>query len=149
MYEDLVRTSHAVGQNSYHLIWKFKWARNPAKFLSVRNVVRAAIRRAACRHGMQIHELEVMEDHIHLFVSLPHTMSVANALRLLKGYTAKKTFEHQPWLRKYFRTGHLFSPGKFFRSVGSVTDTAIKNYIAQSNRGYKEQTSLLTRYPVL
>ncbi|HHE36183.1 MAG TPA: IS200/IS605 family transposase, partial [Candidatus Woesearchaeota archaeon] len=36
--------------------------------------------------------------------------------------------------------GHLWSPGKFFRSVGNVTAEAIKNYIAQSNRGSAKQS---------
>ena len=54
-------------------------------------------------------------------------------------------FEHFPWLRRYFRKGRLWSPGKFFRSVGAVTDEAIKWYIAESNRGARQQ-QFLERY---
>jgi putative transposase len=140
--ELLQHLSHAVGQNSFHLIWKFKWARDPCVFAPVRAVCTAAIRRAAHRASMRIIELEVMPDHVHCFVDLPPTLSVSEALQRLKGYSAYMMFKHHPWLRRHFRTGHLWSPGKFFRSVGAVTADAIQRYIAQSNRGAREQTSL-------
>jgi putative transposase len=143
--ESLQHLSHAVGQNSFHLIWKFKWARDPCKFEPVRVLCTAALRRAAHRNAMRIIELEVMPDHVHCFVDLPPTLSVSEALQRLKGYSAYMLFKHHPWLRNHFRTGHLWSPGKFFRSVGTVTADAIKRYIAQSNRGARTQT-LLSRY---
>jgi putative transposase len=97
---------------------------------------------------MKLVELEVMPDHVHCFVDLPPTLSVCRALQLLKGFSARMIFKHHPWLRSHFRTGHFWSPGKFYRSVGSVTDEAIKNYIIASNRAARQQTSL-TRYPAL
>ncbi len=145
---ELKHNNYSVGQNSYHLVWKPKWAKDPMKFLPVLKVCEASIKNVAKRYNMKIFEMEVMPDHIHLFIDIPSTMSVSQALQLLKGFSAKKIFEHQPWLRKYFRTGHLWSPGKFFRSVGNVSAEAIQNYIAGTNRTSKFQT-LLNRYPAL
>ena len=142
MAHELKHLNHSVGQNTFHLIWKPKWARDPFKFGPVQAVCTAAIRCAASRHGMRILELEVMPDHVHCFVDIPPTLSVAEALQRLKGFSAKKLFEHHPWLRRHFRTGHLWSPGKFFRSVGSVTAETIQRYIAESNRASRQQTSL-------
>ena len=107
------------------------------KFEPVLKVCEAAIKNVAKRKTMQIFELEVMPDHVHIFVDIPSTMSVSKALQLLKGFSAKKMFEHHPWLRKHFRTGHLWSLGKFFRSVGNVSAEAIRNYIIGSNRATK------------
>ena len=118
------------------------------KFLPVLKVCEASIKNVAKRYNIQIIEMEIMPDHVHLFVDIPSTMSVSQALQLLKGFSAKKIFEHHPWLRKHFRTGHFWSPGKFFRSVGNVSSEAIQNYIAGTNRTAKFQT-LLTRYPAL
>jgi putative transposase len=143
--EVLHHLNHAVGQNSFHLIWKPKWAKSPFMFAPVQIICTAAIRKAAHRNAMRIIELEVMPDHVHCFVDLPPTMSVSKALQLLKGYSAYIIFKHHPWLRKHFRTGHLWSPGKFFRSVGAVTADAIKRYITESNHGTKTQT-FLNRY---
>jgi len=82
---------------------------------------------------------------VHCFVKIPPTMCISKALNLLKGYSSYKLFQKHKWLRRYFRKGHFWSPGKFFRSVGNVTAEAIKNYIAQSNRESRQQ-EFLTRY---
>jgi putative transposase len=142
---ELTNFSHGVGQNSYHLVWKPKYARNIFKFPWIKKDCEAILNEAALRYKIQVYELEVMEDHIHIFVEVPPTMSVSKALNLLKGFSAYKLFQKQPWLRRYFRKGHLWSPGKFFRSVGNVTAEAIKNYIAQSNRNASAQT-FIQRY---
>ncbi|MBI4453394.1 IS200/IS605 family transposase [Candidatus Woesearchaeota archaeon] len=145
---ELKNNIRSVGQNSYHLVWKPKWSKDPFKFKPVLIVCEASIKNVAKRTGMNIFEMEIMPDHIHLFVDIPPTMSVSNALQLLKGFSAKKIFEHHPWLRRHFRTGHFWSPGKFFRSVGNVSAEAIQNYIAGTNRTAKFQ-KLLTGYPAL
>ena len=142
MSQTLQHLNHSVGQNSFHLVWRLKWSKDPFKFEPVYAVCVASIRKVCRRHGLRIIELEVMPDHIHLFVDLHPSMSVSFAFQILKGYSSRMIFKHHPWLRRHFRTGHLWSPGKFFRSVGSVTDEAIKNYIAQSNRASKYQTTL-------
>ena len=69
---------------------------------------------------------------VHLFVEVPPTMSVSKALQLFKGISSYKLFRQHPWLRKHFRKGHFWSPGKFFRSVGNVTAETIQHYIAES-----------------
>jgi putative transposase len=148
MYENLKHLSHSVGQNAFHLVWRPKWNWDPFKFDPVRRLCEAAIRDAARRAGMQILSLEVMPDHVHCFVDLPSTLSVADALQRLKGYSAYLIFLNHPWLRRYFRTGHFWSPGKFFRSVGNVTMQAVQHYIEQTNREARHQVSL-TRYPAL
>lgn len=140
--------NHSVGQNSYHLVWKPKYCWDIFKFPWVQKDCEAILNEAALRYKMQIYELEVMPDHVHCFVEIPPTMSISKALNLLKGYSSYKLFQKHKWLRSYFRKGHLWSPGKFFRSVGNVTSEAIKNYIAESNRAQKYQ-QLLTRYHAL
>ena len=145
---DIKHNNHSVGQNSYHLVWKPKYSRDFLKFEPIANLCEACIRNVAHRFKFEIFEMEVMPDHIHLFLDIPPTMSVSKALQLLKGFSSKKIFEHHPWLRRHFRMGRLWSPGKFFRSVGNVSAEAIKNYIAGSNRAAKYQ-SFLSRYPVL
>ena len=146
--QNIKHLKHSVGQNSYHLIWKPKWAKDPFKFVPLRNLCTAALRKAANRHGMTILELEVMPDHVHCFVEIPPSMSVSTTLQLLKGYSSYALMKYHPWLRRHFRTGHFWSPGSFFRSVGNVTADAIRHYIAESNRGARTQTSL-KRYPGL
>lgn len=145
---EITNFAHGVGQNSFHLVWKPKYAWDCFKFPWVKTDCETILREAISRYGMQLYELEVMPDHVHCFVEVPPTMGVSKALNLLKGYSSYKLFQKHKWLRGYFRKGHLWSPGKFFRSVGNVTAEAIKNYIAQSNRAVLNQQSL-NRYSAL
>lgn len=123
---------HGVGQNAYHLVWRPKYAKDPFKFALVRQDCEQFLYEIALRYGFEIYELQVMSDHVHLFVEIPPTMNVSKALQLFKGISSYKLFRQHPWLRKHFRKGHFWSPGKFFRSVGNVTAETIQHYIAES-----------------
>ena len=129
---NLTSTKHAFGQNAFHFVWKPKYARDPFKFVIVRNDCEVFLREAADKYGFRIYELHVAADHIHLFVEMPTTISVSKALQLFKGYSAFKLFRKHTWLKNHFRKGHFWSPGKFFRSVGNTTSEAVQHYIVSS-----------------
>ena len=128
----LTNFNHGVGQNAYHLVWKPKYSKDPFKFDLVRQHCEQFLNEIAQNYNFDIYELQVMPDHVHLFVEIPPTMSVSKALQLFKGISSYKLFRQHPWLRNHFRTGHFWSPGKFFRSVGNVTADVIQHYIAES-----------------
>lgn len=43
---------------------------------------------------------EIQPDHIHLFVSIPPAIAVADAVKVLKGVTASRLFQQFPALKK-------------------------------------------------
>ncbi|MCK4367278.1 MAG: transposase [Thermoplasmata archaeon] len=57
---------------------------------------------------------------------------MAQVIQLLKAKTAYELFRVFPELRAMFWRGHLWSRGKFFRSVNSVTADVIEHYILES-----------------
>ena len=60
---------------------------------------------------------------------IPPVMSVSKAFNLLKGASAYELFRKEPKFRLRYPRGHLWSPGKFYRTVSDVNvDTAI-NYV--------------------
>jgi len=97
-----------------------------------------ALHEVAQRWKIKIYQLEVMQDHVHIFVEIPTTMTVSMAFQYLKGGSARIFFKRCTiWKRYCSRFGssepHLWSPGKFFRSVGSVTAEVVESYIKNSN----------------
>ena len=84
--------NHSVGQNSYHLVWKPKWSRDFLKFKPILNVCEASIKNVSKRFHFEIFEMEIMPDHIHLFIDIPPTMSISKAFQLLKGFSSRKIF---------------------------------------------------------
>ena len=134
---ELNYTSHAVGQSAYHFVWRPKY--NVKVFLQEwpRKIAEEAIREVAIKWKIKLIELRVMPDHVHCFAEIPATLSVSMALQVLKGGSAKIIFQKCTRWKAFFsldgkRKPHLWSPGKFFRSVGSVTAEVIEQYIKYS-----------------
>lgn len=83
----------------------------------------------AKRHNIEIIEISVMSDHIHIVVRIPPTMSVSKALQLLKGASAHELFKKRTYFRCRYPKGHFWSPGKFYRSVGDADTETVINYV--------------------
>ena len=94
-----------------------------------KNLVAAAIRKAASEHGITIHLLEVMPDHVHTIVTLPHGMTDSEAFRLLKGHSSYIIFRNKEKFRLRYPIGHFWSHGGFASTVGYNDLNAMEEYI--------------------
>ena len=140
---NLKHNKHSVGQNAYHLVWKTKFSTQTFNSNSYRKVCEGAIRLVATQYGITMIEFKVMPDHVHLFVDIPQTMSVAKALQLFKGISSRILRRNFSFLRQH---EHLWSPGKFFRSIGNVTADVVENYIKYSQGTYRIPDNKLPAY---
>ena len=126
---ELTHRSHSVGQNAFHFVWKPKYSSTFLKYPTVNKVCIGALHLIALQKKCKIYELQVMPDHIHLFVELPPTLCVSKALQLFKGISSRI-------LRRRFNflcnIPMIWSKGKFFRSVGNVSFDTIQRYIRES-----------------
>ena len=89
------------------------------------------LREVAERHGMQMVELTVASDHVHAVVKAKPSMSSSECLRLLKGASSRELFKQVPNYRLRYKKGHLWSNGKFVRTVGTVDLETTNRYVAQ------------------
>jgi len=125
----LISGSHSVGQNMYHLEWCPKFRYNMFRKQEHKNLCERILHDVASRHNISIEELSVMPDHIHAVVSIPPTMSISQAFHLLKGASAHELFKQKPNFRKRYPSGHFWSPGKFYRSVGDADVETVVKYV--------------------
>lgn len=123
--EYLLRRSHSVGKNTWHMEWCTKYRYEMMRKLENRNMVAACIRQAAHRYGISILVLEVMPEHVHGVFELPHGMSDARAAHLLKGFSAWKIFQVKEHFRLRYPQGHFWSRGYMARTVGLDEEKAI------------------------
>ena len=135
-YLELSRSAHGVGQNCFHLVWKSKYSYS-ILVGEVKTACERVLREIARRYGYVVISLDVQPDHVHCFVSFRPTVPVSRVFQLLKGVSARRLFQEFPHLRRRYWGGHLWSPGKFYRSVGSTTDRAVKHYIECSQGEWK------------
>jgi putative transposase len=76
---------------------------------------------------------EIQPDHIHLFLSIPPAIAVADAVKVLKGITARRLFQRFPALKKRLWERHLWSPSYYAGTAGNVSAEIIRRYIERPN----------------
>lgn len=131
--KSLAHDAHSVGVNKMHLQWCTKYRYNQLRKESHNKDCETAIFSAAKRHGIEIEEIGIMEDHVHAIAVLPPTMSPSKAIGLLKGASSYDLFRLHPNFRKRYWGGHFWSRGYFYRSVSSVTEETVKRYVQRDN----------------
>lgn len=74
--------------------------------------------------------MEVIEDHVHLFLEFHPSTSLAKVVQHLKGGSSYRLFKLYPELREKYWGGNLWSGGKFYRSVAKfLRNRAARNLI--------------------
>lgn len=92
----------------------------------------AVIHERAAALYLDIVALEVMPDHVHLFVKAPPTLVPQHTASQLKGYTALVLRDEFPQLRN--RLPSLCSRSYYVGSAGAVSADTIQRYIEQQKR---------------
>lgn len=76
-----------------------------------------------------IHEMEIMDDHVHMLLQIPPTTNISKAVMYLKGGTAKKLREEYPELEEFLWGDSFWQDGYYAESVGKKNESIIRNYI--------------------
>jgi len=123
------RSSHSIYDLAYHFVWITKF-REKMLGGGIGEGLRQIIEKICEDYDWEIEALEVMEDHIHLFVSCPPKYAPAEIMKIIKSLTARELFEQSPQLRKVQWSGRIWADGYYVGSSGEqVTDELIRKYI--------------------
>ena len=113
----------------YHFVWVPKYRKR--LLTGVRQAyMKYLLKRVAVEWEMAIVEMEVMEDHVHLFVEAPPRLSPAQIMNVVKSVTAREMFGKFPEIRRVLWAGELWADGYYVATVGDkVTAEAVRRYI--------------------
>jgi putative transposase len=112
----------------YHVVWTTKY-RYKVLREKVAERLRELLRQGCEARGIKIVRGSIGRDHVHMLISCPPTLSPAKIMQYLKGRSSKMLQEEFPELRKRYWGQHLWSSGYFCRTVGTIDDETIKQYI--------------------
>ena len=120
------RYSGGVYDLGLHVVWCPKYRR---RVLGGRVAarLRELIEQKATEKGWEIIAVEVMPDHVHLFVKHEPKASASYVANQFKGYTSRVLREEFPHLRSRMPT--LWSSSLFVASVGAVSADTVQRYI--------------------
>lgn len=131
MIQRYAKNAGAVFSLKFHLVWCPKY-RRPVLVGAVEKRLRALLLEVAKQLEATVHALEIMPDHVHLFLESDPTQSVAELVNRFKGRTSHDLRSEFPSLRSRLPT--LWSRSYFAGSCGAVTEASVQRYI-ESQKG--------------
>ena len=128
-YSKYFRHQHANGRSTWHLEWCTKYRYKVFSRENNKNLCSIALMEAAKIARVEILEMEVQPEHVHLVAELPLTKAPTKIVGILKSVSARILFSQIPKLRFRYPKGTLWSKGKFAMSVGNITLEKAKEYV--------------------
>lgn len=111
---------------AYHIIWCPKY-RRPVLIDNVAIRLKILLYEQAAKYGWIIESMEVMPDHIHIFIKANPIDPVARIVAQLKGYTSHTLRNEFSHLRTKLPT--LWTRSYYVETIGHISESTIKRYI--------------------
>jgi putative transposase len=119
-------SKHAVYNCSYHLIWCPKYRRKVlTDGIDIR--LKELLLQKASEHGWIIENMEVMPDHVHIFIKATTNDSPVYIVSQLKGFTSFTLRNEFPKLKSRLPT--LWTRSYYCETIGHISEKTIKKYI--------------------
>jgi len=120
--------SHVIYYHVYHIVWTPKYRYRVlrgqvAEFLG-KNI------RGLCEwKQVEIKEMNICQDHVHIVVSVEPKLSISQLMGILKGKTAIKIFRSYPGLKEKPYLGNHFWPRGYCSSTLGLDEDQIRKYV--------------------
>ena len=118
-------SSHSTYNVAYQIVFSPKYRYNLVRYRAAERL-KTLFLQAASHLGIIIQAMEVMPDHVHLFIIARPTISIPQILQYFKGYSSyfmRKQFTYQ---RRY---PSLWTRSYFVETVGHISEKTVVNYI--------------------
>jgi len=131
VYERWKTSNTAVYNVAYHIIWCSKY-RRPVLVGDVGKRLKELLEEKAKELQITIEKMEIMPDHIHLFVKARPSLAPHYIIKELKGHTSKKLREEFKELKSRLPT--LWTRSYYIETIGHISEETIKKYIEDQKK---------------
>ena len=129
--ERWTRSNKSVYNLGYHIIWCPKYRRNVlVNGIDVR--LKELLNYKAQELKIDIKEMEVMPDHIHIFIKADPVLSPHYIIQQFKGYTSRILRQEFPVLKRKLPT--LWTRSYYIESVGHISESVVRKYIEDQKK---------------
>ena len=111
----------------YHIVFAPKFRRKVI-YGALKAVIGRILRKLCEEEKVEIIEAEACADHIHMLVSIPPHLSVAQFMGYLKGKSTLMIFDRHANLKYKYGSRHFWCRGYYVNTVGK-NKTVIEEYI--------------------
>ncbi len=114
---EIKRTAHSSYRCQYHIVFAPKYRRKEI-FGKLRKDVGEILRKLCEQKGVEIIEAETCIDHIHMLVTIPPYISVAQFMGFLKGKSSLMIFDRHANLKYKYGSRNFWCRGYYVDTVG-------------------------------
>ncbi len=145
MKNEIKTLSHSTYRCQYHIVFAPKYRRKVI-YGKLKTDIGQILRKLCEEKKVEILEAEAMPDHIHMLVSIPPYLSIAQFMGFLKGKSTLMIFDRHANLKYKYGSRHFWCRGYFVDTVGR-NEKAIREYIKhQMEEDYIEDQMTLKEY---
>ena len=124
--------AHSKWECKYHVVFVPKYRRKTL-YAELRKHLGSVFQDLAKQKECKIEEGHLMNDHVHMLISIPPKYAVAQVIGFLKGKTAIHIARTYLGKRQNFVGQHFWARGYFVSTVGRDEDAA-REYIKTQER---------------
>jgi putative transposase len=131
---------HTKYECKYHIVFIPKY-RQKTLFKELRRYLGEVFHDLARQKESRIEEGHLLEDHVHMLVSIPPKYAVSAVIGFMKGKSAIHIARNYRGKRKNFTGQHFWARGFYVSTVGK-DETAIREYIRKQQEEDKRLDQL-------
>ncbi|MBE6911749.1 MAG: IS200/IS605 family transposase [Ruminococcaceae bacterium] len=114
---EIKRTAHSSYRCQYHIVFAPKYRRKEI-FGKLRKDIGEILRKLCEQKGVEILEAETCIDHIHMLVTIPLYISVAQFMGFLKGKSSLMIFDRHANIKYKYESRNFWCRGYYVDTVG-------------------------------
>ena len=130
---------HCTYNINYHLVWIPKYRKRALLEGKVKDSLREILTGECKKLGMEMLAVEIMPDHLHLFIGAQPTHVPYRIVQQLKGVSSirlREQFFELAYLgypKQWKQFKHLWARGYYCGSAGHVSQDAVQHHILEQN----------------
>ena len=132
---EIKSSAHSRYRCQYHIVFAPKYRRQ-AIYGEIKKDIGEILRKLCEQKGVEIIEAEACVDHMHMLVSIPPHISIAQFMGYLKGKSSLMIFDRHANLKYKYGSRHFWCRGYYVDTVGrnkKVIAEYIRNQLEEDN----------------
>jgi putative transposase len=131
------KLSHSLYECKYHIVFCPKYRYRIFKERIGETVRQLVYQLCKQKEQIEVLELNVQPDHVHLVVSIPPKYSVSEFMGYLKGKMALRLFQQYESLGRRYWGRHLWARGYCVSTIG-LDEEKIRKYVQWQEKQEKQ-----------
>ena len=140
MKNEVKHTAHSSYRCEYHIVFAPKYRRKVV-YGGIKKDIGEILRKLCEEKKVEIIEAEACPDHIHMLVSIPPYLSIAQFVGFLKGKSSLMIFDRHANLKYKYGNRNFWCRGYYVDTVGK-NEKIIKEYIQNQLKEDYEQDQI-------